>query len=310
MSKAPVDVLSSGVFAFGQSMKAIIDIGSNSVLLLVGERNAAGQVQVVRDEARTTRLSEGVAAAGVLSDVAIERTVQVLAEYRVLAGDVPLTAVATEGLRLATNQDAFVERAQRVLGSPVQLISGDEEARLSYLSVAREQPDVGELRVLDIGGASTELAVGNGDVPHSLMSHKIGSVRLTERFVVSDPPLASELQAVADAAMQAFTAQPVAPHPVLHGLAGTVTTAAALLLGLARYDRERIDGSKFTAAQILDLRNELTHETLEKRSMRPCLPSGRADVIVAGLTILVEAMTHCGAEELVVRDRGLRYALV
>jgi len=136
-------------------------------------------------------------------------------------------------------------------------------------------------------------------------------VRLTERVITADPPTAAMVAAVHDAALTAFRAgPPVAPHPVLHGLAGTVTTVAALLLGLQVYDRARVDGARFTRGQVLALRDALAAEALEQRSARPCLERGRADVIVAGVTILLAALEFCGAEALVVRDRGLRYALV
>ena len=293
-------------------MKAVIDIGTNSVLLLLGSRDASGAVRVERDEARVARLGEGVARRGALLPEAIERTVAVLADYRTLADEAgaPIEAVATEGLRLARDKDVFLERARAALGVPVRLISGEEEARLSYLSIAREHPHVGEMRVIDIGGASTELAVGRGEVVDGVVSHKIGSVRLTEAHVGHDPILADEVLVIEAAARQAFASQPLPASEELHGLAGTVTTTAALLLGLEAYDRDRIDGTRWSVAEVVGLREALAAETLEVRTRRPCLPPGRADVVVAGLSILRVALEHCGASTLVVRDRGLRYALL
>jgi exopolyphosphatase/guanosine-5'-triphosphate,3'-diphosphate pyrophosphatase len=222
-----------------------------------------------------------------------------------------LTAVTTEGVRMARNQAAFLEPAGELLGQPVRLLSGDEEAELSYLSVAHETPEGGPLRVLDIGGGSTELVVGEGLTVLSAKSYPVGSVRLTERLIRSDPPTPEMLAAAHSWALTAFRAgPPVAPHPVLHGLAGTVTTVAALLLELPSYDRMRVDGSRFTVGQVQALRDALAAETLDQRCQRSCLERGRADVIVAGVTILLAALEHCGAEILVVRDRGLRYALV
>ncbi|MGH1342569.1 MAG: hypothetical protein ACRBN8_13495 [Nannocystales bacterium] len=293
-------------------MKAVIDIGTNSVLLLLGSRDATGAVRISRDEARVARLGEGVAKRGSLLPAAIERTVRVLADYRALADEAgaPIQAVATEGLRLACDRDVFLERACEALGVPVRLISGEEEAELSYLSVAREHPEVGEMRVIDIGGASTELAVGKGEVVGGVVSHKIGSVRLTEAHVAHDPILAEEVLAIEATARKAFAAQPLPPSEELYGLAGTVTTTAALLLGLDAYDRDRIDGTRWSISEIVGLRDVLAAEPLDVRVQRPCLPPGRADVVVAGLSILRVAMEHCGAKTLVVRDRGLRYALL
>lgn len=293
-------------------MKGVIDIGTNSVLLLLAERQSDGTLRVERDESRVTRLGQGAAASGHLHPDAIERTVAVLAEYRRLAdaaGATTVVPVATEGLRMASNQGDFLARARDALGLDVRLISGDEEAELSYLSVAREEPP-GPLRVVDIGGGSTELVLGEGERVLSRCSHRVGSVRLTEQCIDSDPPTPKALRAMEDAVAQALASQPVAPAETLHGLAGTVTTTAALLLGLETYSRDRVDGSRWTTAEVGELRDTLARETLAQRSQRPCLPAGRADVIVAGTTILWMVLQHCGASTLVVRDRGLRYALV
>lgn len=293
--------------------RAIIDIGTNSVLLLVARRLAEGRIEVALDRSTITRLGQGVARTGVLAPEAVARTLAVLAAYRATAaefGAAPL-AVTTEGVRLASNRDDFLVPAAAALGAPVRLLRGDEEAELSYRSVAQESPDAGPLRVLDIGGGSTEIAVGEGVRLLSSMSHPIGAVRLTERFVTSDPPTPEAIAAIEAEALATFQrGQPLTPAPLLHGLAGTVTTAAALLLELPAYDRERVDGSRFAAAQVRGLRDELARETSAERCRRPALDPGRADVVVTGLTILLAALRHCGAETLVVRDRGLRYALV
>jgi len=192
----------------------------------------------------------------------------------------------------------------------VRVLSGEEEARLSYLSVAVESPAEAPLRVLDIGGASTELVVGVGGSISSAVSHRIGSVRLTERFIGDvDPPPAPAIAAMAAAVQQTLAAQPLPPGDRVHGLAGTVTTAAALLLGLEVYDRERVDGSLHRLEDVIRLRDRLAAVPLAAR-ISAVLPAKRADVIVAGLTILIGALEHCGASTLVVRDRGLRYALI
>ena len=295
-------------------MRAVIDIGSNSVLLLLARRGPDGALEVLRDQSTITRLGQGAGASGLLLPEAIARTLACLAEYRATAeaaGVDRIVAVTTEGVRMARNQADFLEPASEVLGAPVRLLSGAEEAELSYLSVARETPAGGPLRVLDIGGGSTELVIGEGLEVRAAVSHPIGSVRLTERLITSDPPGAAMVAEVYAAALAAFRASmPVAPHPVLHGLAGTVTTTAALLLRLPVYDRLKVDGSRFEFADIAALRDELASETQAQRCTRPGLEKGRADVIVAGITILLAALEHCGAETLVVRDRGLRYALV
>ena len=145
---------------------------------------------------------------------------------------------------------------------------------------------------------------------HCAVSHRVGSVRLTETFIDRDPPAASEIAAVYGAAREAFTHQPLAPSGVLHGVAGTVTTAGALHRGLRSYAREVVDNTRMGRPDVEALRDALARQTVTERLVHPLLPSGRAEAIVAGLTIVLAAMDHCGAATLVVRDRGLRYALL
>ena len=295
------------------SWRAVIDIGTNSVLLLVA-RWRGQDIEIALDQATITRLGKGVAATGVLAPESIARTLAVLKQYRATAaqyGATPL-AVTTEGVRLASNRDDFLRPAAEVLGAPVRLLSGAEEAELSFRSVAQETGSAGPLRVLDIGGGSTELAVGEGEQLVSSVSHPIGAVRLHERFVAHDPPEPSEVAQIELAALDTFRrGQPLAAYPILTGLAGTVTTAAAMLRALPAYEREAVDAAAFAYAQVRDLRDRAAQVTAAERCrLWPALDPARADVIVAGLTILVAAMQHCGATSLVVRDRGLRYALI
>ena len=294
-------------------MRAVIDIGSNSVLLLVAQRDAEGQLDILRDEATVARVSEGAAARGSLSPEAIERTLAVLRRYRAIAsadGVETIEAVATEGLRMANNAAEFLDPASAILGSPVRLISGEEEARLSYRSVALEHPEVAPLRVIDIGGASTELVCGRGLEIDQARSHRLGSVRISEALSDGHPPSTEALAKMEAHAREVLGRQPLEPHPELYGLAGTVTTAAGVLLGLARYDRERVDGTRVRLDELRELQRTLAAKTLTELQAIPLVGMGRADVVVGGVTILLAALEHCGAQTLVVRDRGLRYALV
>jgi exopolyphosphatase/guanosine-5'-triphosphate,3'-diphosphate pyrophosphatase len=203
----------------------------------------------VRDQSTITRLGQGAWGSGVLKAEAIARTLACLEgvpRSRRNAGR-RIIPVTTEGVRMARNQGDFLEPAAAVLGVPVRILSGAEEAELSYLSVARETPGGGPLRVLDIGGASTELVLGEGLQLLSAVSHPVGAVRLTERLVSGGSADAGDDRGGAGSGAGGVSgAQPVAPHPVLHALAGTVTTTAALLLGLPSYDRLAVDGSRFT----------------------------------------------------------------
>ncbi|MEZ4453217.1 MAG: hypothetical protein R3B09_27390 [Nannocystaceae bacterium] len=293
--------------------QAVIDIGSNSVLLLLARpRDEGPALEVADDRCIITRLGEGVARSGVLKPEAIERTLAALRTFRELADErgAAIRAVTTEGVRLAGNQADFLGPAAAIVGGPVRVLSGDEEARFSYLSVAAETDGGGRpLRVVDIGGASTELVVGRGPTVIHAVSHPIGSVKLTERFVDHDPPTPASLEAMAAHVAEVLATQPLPPQPRLHGLAGTITTAAALLLDLPRYDRDQVDGTEHPRGAIEALRDRLAAIPTAER-VGPLLPVGRADVFVSGLTILLGVMDHCGAETLVVRDRGHRYALI
>ncbi len=293
---------------------AVLDIGTNTVLLLVGRRGPDGAVEVIEDRARITRLGEGLARGSALRPAAVERTLAALSDHvaRARALGVPggrIVAAATAGVRMATDAEAFLARAAQVVGLPVRVLSGEEEAALSFASVAADEP-AGPLRVLDIGGGSTELAVGRDGKVSSVASFRLGSVHLWERFAGADPPGREGFEAMAAHAAACLAERPVSPHPRLSALAGTATTTAALLLGLSTYDRTRVDGSTFEREAVRGLGAHLAAMPIEARSRLPCLPTGRADVIVAGIAILVAALDHCGAKTLVVRDRGHRYALL
>lgn len=292
-------------------MHAVIDVGSNSVLMLMGQRRRDGSVDVHSDHVTTTRLSEGVAASGMLSQAAVARTLEALRANveRARGVGATVTAVATAGVRMASNPEAFLEPAAEILGTPVRILSGEQEARLSYQSVSLELPGQ-RCRVLDIGGASTELVDGRGLEVDDACSHPMGSVRFTEAFVRSDPPTAEAVLRMRGAARERFADQPLAPHPVLHGLAGTITSLGAVLLGLERYDRETVDGSVASRDEVEQTLGRMAGMTSAERSRTTILPPSRADVFVAGLCIALEALHHCGATKLVIRDRGHRYALL
>jgi len=301
--------------------RAAIDIGSNSILLLIVRPRADGTLEVLDEAATVTRLSEGLRATGRLSAPAIARSLACLEGYAgaVAAHGATVQVVTTEAVRAATNPEDFLGPAATTLGCAVQVLSGVQEAQLSYRSVcprvASAVADAGtsaaaEDRVIDIGGASTELIRGRGGQIIDAVSHALGSVRLTEMVRPADPPSSGDVAAFAAEARRCFASQTMPPAQRLIGLAGTVTSAAAILMGLERYERERVDGAEFSRAEIEGLRDRLAALTLAEREAIAVLGPGRADVAVAGATILLEAMRHCQATTLVVRDRGLRWALV
>jgi exopolyphosphatase/guanosine-5'-triphosphate,3'-diphosphate pyrophosphatase len=293
--------------------RAAVDIGTNSVRLLVVD----GDRDVVR-RAEITRLGQGVDATGELTDAAMERTLATLIDYRAVLDELGVTAlrlVATSAARDARNRATFFAAASDVMGVEPELLSGADEARLSFSgAVAGLDPARGPFLVVDIGGGSTELAVGAAaaDAVHSL---DIGSVRLTETVLHHDPPqpeeLTNALGIVEDLLDDALRVVPDAEDArTLAGVGGTVTTVAAIELGLATYDRDRVHHFSLTRAAAEDVFRTLATEPLADRVHNPGLQPGRADVIVGGCLILVAVMRRMHAAELLVCDADLLDALV
>ena len=294
---------------------ATIDIGTNSILLTIADVASDGSVSVVDDRCRIERLGRGVDRSGALDEAAIARALDALREYAQAireAGATRVAAVGTQALREVKNGNAFLEPARALLGVPVEVIGGRREAELAFGAVMRSFPELtrGPVVVMDVGGGSTELIVGQDGAIESLVSVPIGSVRLAERHLQSDPPTAEDgvaLLAGIDAAL--------APHPLpsgvpLVGTAGTATTLAAVAIGLEPYDPERIQGMRLARVEVdAQLRRFLGLSTAERSQLRGLDPR-RADVIPAGCAIIARVMARMQAETLIVSDRGIRFGLL
>lgn len=285
---------------------AAIDIGTNSTRLLVGDDRR----QVV------TGLGRGVDATGRLDDAAVERTLLVLREYGEAirtAGATAVRAVATSAARDAANRDAFFDAAEEALGVRPELLSGEEEGRLAFLGATAElDPADGPFLVFDIGGGSTEFAVGTTE-PDGVLSVDTGAVRLTEQWLHSDPPTPEELSmavSVVRAHLEDVTrVLPAARQArTLVGLAGTVTSVAAVELGY--YDRDAVHHLRLGRAAAEDVFRTLATEPLADRRHNPGLQPERADVIVGGCAILVGILRHLEAPELLVSEADLLDGLV
>jgi exopolyphosphatase/guanosine-5'-triphosphate,3'-diphosphate pyrophosphatase len=247
---------------------------------------------------RITRLGQGVDATGRLAPDAIDRTVAVLREYRQVIDDMAAPRVritATSAARDAGNRDAFFSAAEQAIGVSPELLSGDEEGRLSFLGATNElDPSEGPFLVVDIGGGSTELVVGTAE-PEGIQSVDLGCVRITEKYLSSDPPAPeelsnalSEVRDVLEDAARAVPAMRTARRLV--GLAGTVTTVAAVEIGLMTYDRDRIHHFELTRDAAEDVFRTLATESRADRVANPGLEEARADVIVGGCAVLVGVM--------------------
>lgn len=300
---------------------AAIDIGTNSTRLLVGELDdARGRLRTVDRRMTITRLGEGVDATRALAPTAIERTVAALASYRevidAVGGVDAIRATATSAARDAVNRDEFFASAHAVLGVTPELLSGEEEARLSFLGATTGLTGVARAPylVIDIGGGSTEFVLGT-DRPAGLLSVDVGCVRLTETWLHGDPPTAEELsQAIHVVREHLADVRREIPDIVaartLVGLAGTVSTFAMVEQGLASYDRDRVHHFRLTREAAEDVFRTLATEPVEQRRHNPGLEPGRVDVIVGGAVVLVAVMRTFGFAELLVSEADILDGLV
>ena len=295
---------------------ATIDVGTNTVLLLVAERRG-GTFEPLLERADITRLGRGVDATGRLDPAAIRETVAVLGAYARAARELgaPVVAcVATSAARDAANGAEFFAAARAEAGLVPEIIPGDEEARLVWTSAWRDFGRPGEpLGVLAVGGGSTELSFGDGPQPRERASLQVGAVRLTERHVRGDPPPAEEVEAVRAAAREALRplfAMGLPRRGRLVGVAGTVTTLAAVEQALPAYDAARVHGSTLSLGAVERLVGTFAALGVRERAALPGMEPKRADVILAGALVVAEAMRATGFDQLTVSDRGVRWGLL
>lgn len=286
---------------------AAIDCGTNSTRLLVTDEEGRELLRHMR----ITRLGAGVDATGALAPAAIERTLAVLEGYAgecAALGVGRLRATATSAARDSRNREAFFGPAASLLGAEPELISGEEEAALSFAGATEGGGHgPGPFLVCDIGGGSTEFVFGTGS-PEALVSIDVGCVRVTERWLEGDPPTPTSLERAADgvdAALAAVeTAVPVANADELIALAGTVTTVAALVAGLTAYDPSVTHGLRLSRAEVESAHASLAEDDLDTRRGR-LIEAERADVIVGGTTILVCIMRRFGFESVIVSEHDI-----
>ncbi|HEX9467333.1 MAG TPA: Ppx/GppA phosphatase family protein [Acidimicrobiia bacterium] len=299
---------------------AAVDIGTNSVRLLVADADDDGanaKLHPLDRRMRITRLGQGVDRTRVLASEAIDRTVEVLREYRRVLDEhavAGLRATATSAARDAVNRGELFARVHDALGVEPELLTGEEEARLSFLGATAELDAPAPYLVVDIGGGSTEFVLGT-DAPTGLVSLDLGCVRITEQFLHSDPPAPEELSnavaAVRDLVADVPRAVPgAADAATLVGLAGTITTVAAIEQGLPEYDTERIHHFRLDKAAVEDVFRTLATETAAQRAHNPGLEPGRVDVIVGGVVVLVGILRVLGFDTVLVSEADILDGLV
>ena len=298
---------------------AFIDIGTNTILCLIAELRDGGRFRVLDDLAEITRLGQRVDRTGLISDEGEQRSSAVLRGYldackTLVVGEV--IAVGTSALRDARNSFEVRQRWQLELGLDVRVIGGDDEAGYSFLAAQRGLPLSGEeLLVIDIGGGSTEFIRGNDSGVSDALSLNLGSVRLTERFLGSDPVSAEEFAHMTSAIDSELTILGkrlghLAGASTWVGIAGTFTTLAAVEKKLIRYSHAMVHGSNLTHVEVQRQVRLYRNKTLAERKTIPGLEPKRADVILAGACLIDRMMTLFGARRLIVSDQGVRYGLL
>jgi exopolyphosphatase/guanosine-5'-triphosphate,3'-diphosphate pyrophosphatase len=290
---------------------AALDIGTNTILMLVAE---GPPVRVLVDRAHIVRLGQGVDRTGRLDDAAIQRGLGVLREYADCARTLGATpcAVGTQALREVANAEAFLRPAREILGCDVEIIDGLREAELAWGAVREAFPDLSDAVVMDVGGGSTELVLAEAGAVIRKTSLRIGSVRLHERFLAHDPPLAEELAAAGqavDEAVAPWRAELPRRLPVV-GVAGTVTSLLALRDAVDPYDAARVHGQRLSRDDVTAQIDRLARMPLAALRTLPGLDPRRADVILAGAIIVARLLDALGAAELRVSDHGVRWGLL
>jgi exopolyphosphatase/guanosine-5'-triphosphate,3'-diphosphate pyrophosphatase len=302
------------------ALRAGIDIGTNTILLLVAEVEVGRVARVLEDHVRVVRLGQGVDKARAFHADAMERAMACFRDYAAVLRRFPgvdVRAVATSGSRDARNSGELFARVEKETGIRIRVISGEEEALLSFRGALPDGlADPHSIAVLDIGGGSTEVV---GLEPGSFerlfrFSFEMGCVRLTERFLPGDPPPASQIQELR-AFVRAELGKQKEILASLHGrelvgVAGTATYLASSVLGLRAFEPGKVQGARVTLAQVRELRERFAGLTAADRLGIGGMDRGRADVIVAGACILEEVLVAAGLEGFTASARGLRYGAV
>jgi exopolyphosphatase/guanosine-5'-triphosphate,3'-diphosphate pyrophosphatase len=290
---------------------AVVDLGTNSIRLLVVERAGPGDLRELARDMVITRIGSGVDRTGRIDDAALERTVRVLERYCRRARALHATSIrvaATSAVRDASNRAELESAVRKNAGSDLEVISGEREAGLSFRGATEGLDGPAPFLVLDIGGGSTEFVVGT-DRAEQAISTQMGSVRLTERHIRSDPPASAELDALTGDVRAVLDdverRVPVRDARTFVAVGGTATTMQAISLGLPRYDPDAIHRTALALSDAERVLADLAAMTNPERAALPVMAKGRGDVIVAGAVVLVETMRGFGFDRALVSETDI-----
>ncbi|MGD9897750.1 MAG: hypothetical protein AB7T22_01360 [Calditrichaceae bacterium] len=297
---------------------AVIDLGTNSVLLLIGNIGADKRVEALHHAFRVTRIGEGLQLTGRLSDAAMNRTINVLAEYlKIIKRFNPFQVkiIATAALRTASNSDDFIQRVVNELGIKIEIISSEDEAKYGYFGALDGLRHVNEkILVMDVGGGSTELTIGDNDSIHKYQSLSLGVVTLREIMGMKDTLCSGDrLKAIAYIKLKLEELKflgDIAGDIKFVATGGTMSSIAAIREKMIEYDPLKINGYRLSRDEIWKMYYTLNGMTIEERKGLPGLESGREDVILYGLLIYLTMLELRRIETVIVSDRGIRYGML
>jgi len=290
---------------------AAIDIGSNTILLLIADITPDGRVRPILDTGRTTRLGRQLTAGRRLDETSVRHSMETIHSFVSICHQYAvddIVAVGTQALRLAQDAQDFVTRLKNECGLVVKIISFEEEAQLSYLAVERDPFMPAPAAVMDVGGGSTEFLLPLADL--KAITIPLGSVQLTERYVSSDPPGPEELVRIDRSLRRHLKRVPRTVDGDLVGIGGTLVTMAMIHAAHTTFDPETVHGMRLTRDNVHRVVERLAAANLIDRKKIAGLPADRADIIVAGVMIVRAAMAHFDREVVYVSSRGLRYGLL
>ena len=300
-----------------QPRLAAIDVGSNTIRLTVAEVQDDGTYRILDEEREMVRLGEKLDRTGRLSDDAVERALSAIGKMKAIADGFEVTeirAIATSAVREAANGRAFCREAMRRHKVRIEVISGDEEAQLAFRSAARHfNLDGRSTAVVDIGGGSVEIVLAAGTVVDQIHSLPLGAVRVTERFVRSDPLRNKhwkQMRKGIDRGIAGAIRRPTHQAEIMVGSGGTFTALAHM----AKWQREgrhgSVQGYQLTPAELIHLLDRLREAPLEARRQIPGLSADRADIIIAGVTVISRLVKRLGTQQILVNERGIRDGLL
>jgi exopolyphosphatase/guanosine-5'-triphosphate,3'-diphosphate pyrophosphatase len=295
---------------------ASIDIGSNTILLLIGEVNVDGMLKISHDIAETTRLGRGLSKGKLLHPESVLASIVTLKKYVSLCykeGVEEIAAVGTSALRLARDADQFIKRVTNECSIIPRVINEKEEALLTNLSVQRDRRMPHDAIVIDAGGGSTEYILndtGNNCSTDNVLSLPLGAVSLTEKFVRHDPPTRNELVKLKREIDDQLKHILVTGKRTMVGIGGTATTIAAINLGLNKFDRTKIHGYQLAIDELGSIVKKLQALDIESKKKVSGLPPDRADIIMAGAMIILASMEKIESPIVYISCYGLRYGLL